>query len=617
MIDASREPGAVATDPAEPRATWERPALATLLTATAVLYLWGLGASGYANDYYAAAVQAASQSWSAMFFGAFDAGGAITVDKPPAALWVMDLSTRIFGFTSWSMLVPQALMGVGSVALLFAIVRRWFGPAAGLFAGAVFALTPVAVLMFRFNNPDALLVLLLLVAAYCVVRACETASGRWLAVAGVVVGAAFVTKMLAAFLVLPAFALVYLVVAPTGPWRRLRQVLVAGAAVVATAGAWVVTVTLWPAGARPYISGSATNNVLDLALGYNGLARIVGQSAAEASARGEGGGDQFAAGLTRLFDPGVGEQVSWLLPAALLALVIGLVVTRRAPRADRTRAGLLLWGCWLLVTAAVFTFMGGKFHPYYTVALAPAISSVIAISGRELVRQRDSWSGRGGLALLVLAAGGWSFVLLARTPSWHPEIRYGVALAVVLGVGLVLLSGTGIRRAGLALATVAAMLGSGGYAIATAAVPHTGADPSAGPAVSAGQGGRGERQPAALPANSELAGMLAATTTRWAAATSGAQSAAPLELASGRPVIGIGGFTGGDPAPTLAQFQGYVAAGEVRYFVVGGLEEGKAGAGARGGAAGTGAEISAWVAGHFGPTTVGGATVYDLSGTSS
>jgi len=255
---------------------WERPALLALLVATAALYLYGLGRSGWANSFYSAAAQAGSASWKAFFYGSSDAASSITVDKTPAALWVMALSVRIFGLSSWSILVPQALMGVGSVALLYATVKRWSGPVAGLIAGAVLALTPVAVLMFRFNNPDALLVLVLVAAAYATVRATERASARWLVLAGALVGAGFLTKMLQALFVVPALAVVYLVAAPTTVRRRIGHLLAAGLALLVSAGWWVAIVELVPASARPYIGGSQHNSILELILGYNGLGRLTG-----------------------------------------------------------------------------------------------------------------------------------------------------------------------------------------------------------------------------------------------------------------------------------------------------------------------------------------------------
>src|SRR5690242_2161780 len=226
--------------------------LVALLAGTALLYLWGLSASGWANDFYAAAVQAGTQSWKALLFGSLDSGNAITVDKPPAALWVMGLSGRLLGFSSFSLLLPQALMGVASVGLVYGAVRRWSGPAAGLIAGAALALTPVAALMFRFDNPDALLVLLLVAAAFCTVRATEKGSGRWLAAAGVAVGFGFLTKMMQAFLVLPALGLVFLVAAPIALRARILKLLGAVVALVISGGWFVALVSLWPADSRPY-----------------------------------------------------------------------------------------------------------------------------------------------------------------------------------------------------------------------------------------------------------------------------------------------------------------------------------------------------------------------------
>src|SRR3984957_13048482 len=264
--------------------TWQRVALAALLLGTALAYTWDLSASGYANSFYAAAVQAGTKSWKAFFFGSLDSSNFITVDKPPASLWVMELAGRIFGFSSASMLIPQALEGVAAVGLLYAAVKRWFGPGAGLLAGPVFALTPVAALMFRFNNPGALLVLMPAASPYCLVRAIERAGTRWILAAGVMIGVAFLAKMMQAFLVLPAFALVYMVAAPTTLRRRLGQLLAGGVAVLLSAGWWVAIVALWPAGSRPFIDGSPDNSILNLIVGYNGLGRVF------ASGGGPGGG---------------------------------------------------------------------------------------------------------------------------------------------------------------------------------------------------------------------------------------------------------------------------------------------------------------------------------------
>jgi 4-amino-4-deoxy-L-arabinose transferase-like glycosyltransferase len=584
-----------------------RVALAVLLAGTAVLYLWNLSASGYANDFYAAAVQAGTQSWKAWLFGSLDPGNAITVDKPPAALWVMGLSGRIFGFNSWSLLAPQAVEGVLSVWLLFATVRRWSGAVAGLLAGAVLALTPVAALMFRFDNPDALLVLLMVAGAYCVVRATERASVRWLMLAGTAVGFAFLTKMLQGFLVLPAFALVYLLAADTSLRRRVLHVLAAGLAVVVSAGWFVALVELWPAGSRPFIGGSTDNSLVELALGYNGIGRIVGGSG-NGGGGGGGGGTSFggSTGITRLFGASMGTEISWLLPAALIALVAGLWFTRSAPRTDRTRAALLLWGGWLVVTGVVFSYMQGTIHPYYTVALAPAIAALVAVAGRELWRGRAQFACRVALTLMISVTGVWDYVLLARTSDWLPALRWVVLLVAAVAAFAVLFG----RRLGVAVvitALVGSLLATSAYAVDTASAPHTGSIPTSGPSTGGGFGGGGFGS-----TSSALDTALSASTTRWAAATIGSQTAASLELSTGASVMAIGGFTGSDDSPTLAQFEAYVKAGEIHYFVAGGGF-----GGGPGGGSGAAAQISSWVTSHYTSTTIGGQTVYDLTKSAS
>ena len=303
---------------------WARPSL----------YLWGLGASGWANSFYSAAVQAGTKSWKAFFFGSSDAANFITVDKPPAALWVMELSARMFGVNAWSILVPQALEGVAAVGLLYASVRRWFGAGAGLLAGAVLALTPVAALMFRFNNPDALLVLLLTAAAYAVVRALEGGRTRWLVLAGSLIGFGFLAKMLQTVLVVPGFGLAYLIAGPVTLRRRILQLLAAGGAMIASAMWWVVAVMAVPASARPYIGGSQNNSLWNLMFGYNGFGRLTGNETGSIGGAATTGSRWGATGLLRMFNTAFGAQSSWLIPAAVVLLAGGLLFTLRACRTD-------------------------------------------------------------------------------------------------------------------------------------------------------------------------------------------------------------------------------------------------------------------------------------------
>jgi 4-amino-4-deoxy-L-arabinose transferase-like glycosyltransferase len=493
---------------------WARPALLGLVALTALLYLWDLTRNGWANDFYAAAVQAGTKSWKAFFFGSFDSSNFITVDKTPASLWVMELSGRIFGFSQWSMLVPQALEGVASVALLYAAVRRWFGPAAGLIAGLVLALTPVAALMFRFNNPDALLVLLMIAAAYALVRAIENGRTRWLVFCGVLLGFAFLAKMLQAFLVVPGFAVAYLWAGPPRRLlRRLWQTVLMGAGIIVGAGWWILIAELTPAADRPYFGGSTDNNILQLAIGYNGLGRLTGDETGSIGGRGPGGGGFWGAtGLLRLFGTEFGGQISWLLPAALICLAAMLWVSRRALRTDRTRAAALLWGGWVVVTALVFSYMSGIIHPYYMVALAPGIGALVGIGANALVRARLGWAGRSVVAATVLVTAAWSYVLLDRTPDWLPWLRWVVLVAGVLGACAVLArpwlaSLASFRRLVLlpvGLAMVAGLAGPTAYTLDTVNTAHSGAIPSAGPATVGFGGGRpggfaGARPGGALP----------------------------------------------------------------------------------------------------------------------
>ncbi|WP_369199471.1 ArnT family glycosyltransferase [Streptomyces sp. PU-14G] len=505
------------------RPRWERPAFWALLLLTAALYLWSLGASGYANSFYSAAAQAGSANWKAFLFGALDAGNAITVDKPPATLWPMAASVRLFGLGSWQILVPQALMGIAAVGVLFAAVRRRVGPAAALLAGALLAVTPVAALMFRFNNPDALLCLLMVCALYCVERALEGVRTKWLVFAGACFGFAFLVKTLQAWLILPVAALVYLVCAPTPVRRRISQLLLGGVTMVVTAGWWVALVELWPASSRPYVGGSQTNSFLELTFGYNGLGRITGNETGsvgggapgrqvggpgsgggpgDGGGPGGGGGGWGETGIGRLFDSDMGGQIAWLLPAALLLLIGGLLLTRKAARTDALRSSFLLWGGSLVITFVIFSFMSGIFHQYYNIALAPYIAALVAMGGVLLWRAREKMWCAGVLAVAVAGTAVWSYVLLARTPDWFPWLRWAVLVAGAFAASGVLAGRVLPRRLGAAAAIaglLAAVAGPVAYTLNTASTPKTGSIVTAGPSAHGGMGGPGGGGPGGAP----------------------------------------------------------------------------------------------------------------------
>ena len=488
LIERATRPEADAAERPAGDPAWARPALILLLVATAALYLWRLGDSGYANPFYSTAVQAGTKSWKAFFFGSFDSSNFITVDKPPVSLWVMDLSARIFGVNAWSILVPQAIEGVAAVGLLYATVRRYAGAAAGLIAGGVLALTPVAVLMFRFNNPDALLTLLLVGSAYTLLRATEHGSTRWLLATSAILGTAFLTKMAQALIVVPVFALVYLLAAPTPLRRRLWQLAAAAGTLVVASGWWVAIVELVPASARPYIGGSRDNSLLDLILGYNGFGRLTGNETGSVGGGPAGAAGRWGAtGWTRLFGSDMGTQISWLLPTAIVLGAAVLWYTRRRPRTDLTRAAGLVFAGWLGLTGVIFSFAQGIIHPYYTVALAPPIAALIGMGAVICWRERSAVWARGSLAAATLAAGVWGYALLDRTPSFQPELRVLVVAGALAGAAALL----GVDRlrgriviAVAALAIAASVGGSAAYALETASTPHSGAIPTAGPAAS-------------------------------------------------------------------------------------------------------------------------------------
>jgi 4-amino-4-deoxy-L-arabinose transferase-like glycosyltransferase len=634
------------------RAQWvEAGVVAGIALMTALLYLWGLSRNGMGNSYYAAAVKSATLSWKAFLFGSLDPGSFITVDKPPFAFWIQALSCRVFGFSSWSMLVPQALAGVATVLILHRMVRRWIGRSAAVLAALAMALTPVAVVMFRFNNPDALLTFLLVASAWALWSALEKGSTWTLVVVGALVGLAFTTKMLEAIIVLPVFAVVYLAFGRRSVVRRVLQLVAGGVAAVVAASWWVLAVMLWPAASRPFIGGSSDNSALGLA-----FSRTAGYFSSGSGGPGLSGGPSFSgsSGWLRMFNAQLGNQISWLLPLALFGLAAGLWVYRSRPRTDLHRAGFVLWGLWTLLFIAVFSDAEGVLHPYYTVVLAP---SVAALVGGGFVALWKLSSSRRWLAWLlpagIVGSVAWSASLLGRTPDYVPGLAGAILVVGVLaaiGLGLVLARVVTRRAAryGLVVVGCACLLaGPFAYAVSTISRAVSGPVAAAGPvSAAAGDsgfpgGGRvasnqlppvfqgGPRGTAGigedLTVDEGLISYLKANrgTTEYLVAVQGATSAVPIILDTGLPVVAMGGFSGGDPAPTLAELQAMVAAGRIHYVLVSGgsgMGPGTGGPPGMGGLrAGSDSELTKWLAAHgtvvpssdYGGTASG--TLYYLS----
>ncbi len=482
-------PAAAAAEPRERARTGAlRPELLGLLALTALLNLWALSRNGWANDYYSAAVRSMSSSWHNFLFGSLDPSGVMTVDKPPLALWVQALSVRVFGYHPLSVLVPQALMGVASVALLYDLVRRRFGRVGGFIGGLVLALTPITVAISRHNNPDALLVLCCVAALWCAVRALENGSTRWLVLAGVCVGLGFETKMGVALVVVPAIAAAWLWVAPAarGRLQALRALLVGLAAMVAVGGAWPALVELTPAADRPWISGTSTNTIFSLIFEYNGLGRVEGQ----AGGPGGAGGNMFGGtpGPLRLLNSALGGQAGWLLGFALVAGV-GILLSSRLRTRDPRSGWLIAVGGALLTTAVLFSFASGIFHPYYVSLLAPFSAALVGAGAAQLISGRINVRIFGPAAIL---AGVITELVVQGADSSY--LAWLVPVLIVGGLiaagALAVAANRRTRAIAVAGALALLLIAPAAWAVDTLGHATSGTFPAGGPAL-ASQGGPG------------------------------------------------------------------------------------------------------------------------------
>ncbi len=580
--------------------------LAAVVALSLALNSWSLSQAGYGNTYYAAAVRSMTLSWKNFFFASLDPGGFITVDKPPVFLWIGALSARIFGYSTWSLLLPSALAGAASVGLLWLIVRRLFGVAGATIAGLVLALTPVSVAVNRLNLPEPFMILALVAAAGALLQSLQ--SRRWLAwtaLAGALVGVAFNTKMLAAWIPGPAFALAIVVATPRASWPSARQLVarlaVLGVVTLVVSGSWLAVVDLVPASNRPYVGGSTDNSELNLVLGYNGFGRVNGNSQGGGGGGGRGarpgrnfaappgggglpgfgGGGSFngpggiiggSAGYLRMFDPSNGGQIGWLLPFALGGGLLVLWYERRNPA---RRAFALLFTGWVVLYAGVFSEAQGIFHSYYTSALAPGVAALVgvgAVTAANAVRRDRRW-----LAALValVAVTAWSQLRIAgRTPDFYGWVRPLMLITAVAGIALVAL--LAMRRLpvvpGVALSLAGLILLPAAWSVSAAANTSLNATlPQAGP--QAGASGRTFGSAAFDDGSGALASWLKAhnaADARWQVAVSSAQNGSRLIAQYQLSVMALGGFLGTDPTISVPQFAQLVGAGQVRYVLTSG-----------------------------------------------
>jgi 4-amino-4-deoxy-L-arabinose transferase-like glycosyltransferase len=536
-----------------------RPELAALLALTAVLTLWALDRNGVANEYYSAAVRSMSTSWHAFLYGSFDTAGVMTVDKPPLALWVQALSARVFGFSSWSLLVPQALMGVATVAFAYDLTRRRFGRVAGFAAGLALALTPITIAIARHNNPDALLVLCCTAAVWALVRGLEDGRTRWLVLSGVAVGLGFEAKMAAALLVVPGIAAAWLWAAPRA---KVRPLLAGGAAMTAVGLAWPLLMWLTPAADRPWISGTSDNSIWSLILGYNGLGRLFGQDGGPAGGGGPGGGATFGGepGVLRLLNESLGGQAGWLLGVALVGGVALLALTR-LNRSDPRTGWLIAVGGTALTTAVAFSRAEGIFHPYYVAQLAPFTAALV---GATVATMRTS---RIVAPAAILAGVATELAILGGDAAWVAAA--GVGAAVLLASDVL----TAKARNYVVAAAIAALLAMpASWSVQTLGYATSGTFPAGGPAtMTAGPGGGGNMfggDTSAVSAALEYAQANGGGTI----AVSSQSGAAGSLITSGADIAAIGGFSGRESQVSIEWLADAVADGRIRYVLTDGAD---------------------------------------------
>ncbi|HEX6552382.1 MAG TPA: glycosyltransferase family 39 protein [Ktedonobacteraceae bacterium] len=622
---------------------WQRLALAAVMLVSIFMNFYQLGQNGFGNLYYAAAIRSMLDSWHDFLFVSFDPGGFVSIDKPPLGFWLQAASAKIFGFTPFSIFLPQALAGVFSVLLLYHLVRRHFGVVAGLLAALALAISPISVVTNRNNTIDSTLVLVMLLGAWAVLRAAETGKLRWLLLCAVFAGLGFNIKMLEAYLVVPAYGLLYLLAAPRRMWVRIGHLAVAALLLLTISLSWAVVVDLTPAASRPYVGSSQDNSEVSLALGYNGIQRLLGQFGfgfGKAGSRsgnttgqfppagagsgtfngrnfpqpgaggsgqtprgfgnggGSNGGGMFNTGnpgLLRLFNEPLGGQIVWFLPMALLGMLALAWQRRPHFREDRQQQSLILWGTWLL-TMAVFFSVATFFHQYYLSTLAPAICALFGIGVMVMWQdyQRSGWrSWLLPLALLLTALE--QIHIIVSNPSWGtwliPLIAIPCALAAVILFAARLMPRLRLNARVLAptlcVGLLALMLTSAVWSTIPVLANEASSLPVAGASGQSGVG-LGERG----TADTALIRYLEAHrgSAKYLVAVASSNEADAIILATNQPVMALGGFSGSDPILTTAQLAALVKNGTVRYFLLNGS--------GRGGPGGGQSTLISWITQH-------------------
>jgi len=603
---------------------WERPALVVILVANAVLYSWNLSANGWANYYYSAAVQSGTMDGTAFFFGSSDWGNSITVDKPPLSLWLMGLSVRLFGFSPTAMLLPQVALGVGTTLLIYLTLRHSVSGVAALLASMVFCSTPIVTLMSRYNNPDPLMLFLMVAAAWFAVKSITTGLNRWFIVTGGLLGLAFMTKQLQGFISLPALGIAFLLFSPTSWKSRLRTTVFAFGTLVVAGGWWMTIVDLIPRGDRPYIGGSSSDSVLELTFAYNGIGRVLGgaEDPKPMAIPSQYSTVDSDAGFLRLLNANYNQEASWLLFGTLLAAVVLIARWKKLPRPAGFRTLVVISVGWLVTAFALLSFMGDQLHTYYAAALAPPIALTVGVFTDEIIRNANERMVRLSGSAVGLSMLLTSWLILGGLTGWPDWLPGGTLILGILSLSALAVKPPTIKvdlvAAGLLLVSV--LCGPVITSVHNVTVTFTGSNPWSGvvtknpsgishmlEAMRANQLEAGHDIAFGRDPDWQVTAALKATSTcRWAAASYAGQTAARLQLESKLPVMSIGGFAGLDPSPTLQEFKAKVSRGEICYFIeqeaIVAVQQPNSEA----------AAISQWVQANFSLERLGSTTVFVL-----
>ena len=597
---------------------WHRVALGGIILISIIMNFFQLGQPGF-TSYYPAAVRSMMDNWHNFFFASYDPGGFVTVDKPPVGFWLEVASAKLFGLTPFSVLLPQALAGVLSVILLYYLVRRHFGVMAGLLASLALAVSPISVVTARFQTIDSTLALVLLLGAWAIFRAVETGRLRWLLLSAAIVGIGFNVKMLEAYLVVPAFGLLYLLTGPRGVWKRIGHLVLAGIVLLAVSLSWAVAVDMTPTSQRPYVGSSQDNSEINLAFGYNGLNRLLGQqfgrgsrpntpgqsntsgsnrgtvtagtpsqagaygNAAHAQQQQPQFGGNFGTGSPgplRIFTGSLGGQIAWLLPLAMLGAVA--LIRKRRPHLQKDqqqRQSLVLWGAWLL-TMGIFFSVSARFQPYYMTVMAPAICALFGIGlvvmWQDYRQSPNSWRS-WLLPLAFIATATEQVYILTNYPTWGQWLIPLIVVLCALAAGILLLvriiprlrvHASSMRIIKPALSAGILILLVAPTVWAAIPIAQKSAQALAGPSqTTRGFGGNRNESSTTDPA---LIHYLEADQghAKFLVATASSTTTDGIILATNKPVMAMGGFSGRDQILTTSQLATLVTNGTVRFFLI-------------------------------------------------